>query len=491
MKQSCGSFLIVYLGLQSFTFAGDQAYIPAPAVPDYETCSLITVDNGLGGTYQKQDSACMSRNAEKQRNYQAAVEAYNRSLRMVQDGGSSASSSTSNQMTLQKPVEPQYEDCKSVETNLGNYSYDYACMSRNQAKKRDYDIQMMGWNKYQQEQAQANQADMSEQQRLAAERMKAESASEALRKAQEENARSAANSKKGAGQAMGVSVAFAAAFAASCAGVATCNYGFLASSIAFGLMSGQSSKQAGQNTQSQMAACKAQAQLSSSGVDCSGISTGSTTPTLSSSALVPNTFDSNGKCVTDKATCDKITSNLPAGMNIKDVIDKSNSFATNPPYTINPDGTVTTKNGKTFKAGDFKDRQSLMAAGLTAEQADATLAAINKSGLKPSGQFDNVAADLKGKDAKGLSKTNFGGVAISGSGGSDSSAAAGLVESAGGALGSKAIGGSGKDGKRNPAAAGLTRDFNGESIGAAGDDIFTMMNRRYKVKTAQDAFISN
>ena len=50
---------------------------------------------------------------------------------------------------------------------------------------------------------------------------------------------------------------------------------------------------------------------------------------------------------------------------------------------------------------------------------------------------------------------------------------------------------SGSNDGRNPAGEGLTRDFNGEAIGSAGDDIFSMMNRRYKMKTAQDSFISN
>lgn len=36
--------------------------------------------------------------------------------------------------------------------------------------------------------------------------------------------------------------------------------------------------------------------------------------------------------------------------------------------------------------------------------------------------------------------------------------------------------------------AGLTKNFNGEPIGVAADDIFTMMKRRYKVKEQQDNF---
>lgn len=36
--------------------------------------------------------------------------------------------------------------------------------------------------------------------------------------------------------------------------------------------------------------------------------------------------------------------------------------------------------------------------------------------------------------------------------------------------------------------AGLTKNFNGEPIGVSADDIFVMMNRRYKVKEQQDNF---
>jgi hypothetical protein len=36
--------------------------------------------------------------------------------------------------------------------------------------------------------------------------------------------------------------------------------------------------------------------------------------------------------------------------------------------------------------------------------------------------------------------------------------------------------------------AGLTKNFNGEKIGVAAENIFNMMTRRYKTKEKQDSF---
>jgi len=43
---------------------------------------------------------------------------------------------------------------------------------------------------------------------------------------------------------------------------------------------------------------------------------------------------------------------------------------------------------------------------------------------------------------------------------------------------------------RKPSSEGLAREYNGEMIGVAGDDIFLMMNKRYKIKNDHDTFIS-
>lgn len=45
-----------------------------------------------------------------------------------------------------------------------------------------------------------------------------------------------------------------------------------------------------------------------------------------------------------------------------------------------------------------------------------------------------------------------------------------------------------KTDERNPATAGLTKNFNGEPIGVAADSIFAMMSRRYQLKNNQKTF---
>jgi len=490
MKQSFAALAILGLSLSlhaegSMDQANSGTYLKPPAAPQYETCGYTTVENGHGGTYQVQDQACQNRNAEKQRNYSAALEVYNRSSRMLSADASKSS----------KPATPVYEDCKTTETGSGGYYMDYACQQRNQAKQNDYNIQMSGWNKMQEEESKTNQAAQSEEQRRALAEAQSASATEALRKAQEQNQKSASSSNKAATITQALSIASGVAFAVSCAGAgATCNYAFLAASIGFGMMSSKNSRQASQNVASAASACATQAQLNaSSNTDCNAVANTQTGAT----PLVPGVFNTNGECVaSDKSICDKIIADLPAGTNIKDVVKGASTFAMTPPYKTNPDGSVTTKDGKTFKASDFNNKEALMAAGLSEEQAAAAMSSMGKAGLgSPSSGVEQAKADLK--DAHGK-KIDFGGGSISGSS-SEGSGAAGAGMEASGALSSKSIGGSASGagnghnglGKRNPAGEGLTRDFNGESIGAAGDDIFSMMNRRYKMKTAQDTFISN
>jgi len=484
MKQSIGTLIILGLSLSlqaqtSMDQANNSTYLKPPAAPQYEVCGYVTVDNGYGGTYQVADQACRDRNAEKQRNYNAAIEVYNRSSRMMSSDAS----------TTTKPVEPTYENCQTNDVENGGYRVDYACQRRNQDKQRDYNIQISAWNKMQQEQAMNNQAAQSEEQRRALAEAQAQSATEALRKAQEQNQKSASRSQKAATITQGISIAFGVSYAATCAAFGGCQTPLLVASIAFGLLSSKSSRQASQNVASGVSACQTQSQLNSSGSgDCSAIANTPTNPTP-----ITSVFDQNGNCIaSDKSLCDQVTAGLPPGTNIKDVVKGASQFAMTPPFKTNADGSVTTKDGKTFKPSDFASKEALMAAGLSADEASAAMAAIGKAGLGlPKDGLAGAKEDLK--TAASGKKVDFGGGEIGGGSGSDSAAAAGNTS---GSLGSKAIGGGlaggdGRDSKRNPAGAGLTRDFNGEAIGAAGDDIFSMMNRRYKMKTAQDSFISN
>lgn len=487
MKQSLNVFIALAFAASTLHA---ETFLKPPDPPVYETCGNITVA-GENGSYQVRDTACLSRNSEKQRNYNAMVEAYNRSRAMISDDASKTV----------KPVEPTYEKCDVNASSNGQYYNDYACLSRNQKLKHDYDIQIDAWNRMQSMQALQDQKALSDQQKAAVAEVQAGSAAESLAKAAAQNAKSSKQSNTAAIVTGALSVAAGVKFAFTCATLAGCQPGYLAASIAFGMMSAQSSKQAHENDMSAFAACTAQSQISttSSQTCVNPVSydpvkydpvTGLpiTTPGDQISKLVPETFDQNGNCVaTDKNICSQIIAGLPPGQNIQDTLKGMNAFAGAPPYKFNPDGSATTKDGKIYKPEDLKNLEAMKAAGLTDAQAQLALAAMSKaSGVAPTSALETAAADLKNAENKA---TDFGGFAISGSGAADQAKS---NDDKSGDVSTSGIGGSGKGKglKRNPAGEGLTRDFNGDTIGAAGDDIFSMMNRRYKMKTAQDSFMS-
>lgn len=138
-------------------------------------------------------------------------------------------------------------------------------------------------------------------------------------------------------------------------------------------------------------------------------------------------------------------------------------------------GKITGADGKVFKVSDFDSPASMKAAG------------FSDSVIK--GLMDKAAK----LEAEALAKV--GGVAASGfqdgGGGAPSSLSAGTGVDDGS---EKSGGGGGRGGARNPAAgtgvAGLSKDYNGDPIGVAQDELFLMMTRRYKVKEKQDSFFS-
>jgi hypothetical protein len=462
------------LGFSSVAFSQSQTFLKAPEAPVYETCAKI--EQFTGGrddqsSYKIDDPACTQRNAIKQRDYSGAVTAYQRAQRML---SGDASASTEPKLVL--------EECG---TDVTTGQQDYSCQIRNQQNQHDYSIQKSAWDQMKNDEAlAAQQATASEEQRLLAE-MKAKSATEALQLAAQKNQAAADKSGSAAGITAGISAGLSAQFAATCATVAGCQYGYLAASIAFQMMSAKNSKQAAENAYSGYNACLMNAQLSSSTSSC-GVAPVAFDPTKPNAASLSKIFDSNGNCISAKPEeCTAIKNALPAGLNIKDVLSKSSSFATDPLFKTNKDGTVTTKDGKTYKPSDFESVESLKAAGLSEAQAQAALSSINKATAPGSG-LDNLKNDLKSKTAD--KPTDFGGFAISGSG-TETIRSNDGKNGAGGTLGSRSIGGS-ENAQRTPAGEGLVRDFNGETIGVAGDDIFSMMNRRYKTKTVQGSFIS-
>ncbi len=478
MKQLLGIFSMLSYCAQGY--AGNEVFLKAPTAPTYETCQYIKVDNNNGGTYETQDAACLNRNGKLKSDYSAALSTYNQA---------SALYDKSTNTTI-KPTPPVLEECKTLDNGNGQLYSDYSCQARNQSAQQKYNFQTQAWNISQEGQAQLTEAELAKKQAEAEALMKSQSASEALQKAIAENQKASDKAKSASSMASTVSAVLGLAYAGTCAMMGGCQQPLLIASIGFALMSALSSKQASENANSGYQACIAQNKISSATTDCgsapSQFNISSATP--KGSSLVPSVFDSNGNCVaSDKSLCTVAIANLPAGTNIKDITKGASTFAS--PFTLNPDGSATLKGGKILKPSDFKDKNSLIAAGYSADQATAAMAAIAKGSVGfPASGLEKAAAELK----DGKLNPDFAGSFMSGSGsGSESGKGTGLGSSGG--LDSKNIGGGSANGAhdRNPAGEGLTRDFNGEAIGAAGDDIFSMMNRRYKMKTSQDSFISN
>lgn len=141
------------------------------------------------------------------------------------------------------------------------------------------------------------------------------------------------------------------------------------------------------------------------------------------------------------------------------------------------------KNGKeyTFYPDEFRDEKSLMGFGLTSTQAKkalAELAEVEETAKK-------ALADAK-KAGEGLEASSHAslGIGLGSSGDSGAGAAMDMESNRSFKDELKAV-----EETRKPSSAGLVKDFHGDMIGAAGDDIFTMMNRRYQLKNEQDTFV--
>jgi hypothetical protein len=265
--------------------------------------------------------------------------------------------------------------------------------------------------------------------------------------------------------------------------------GFAAAGAAFMLLNGKANNQADQHAASATEACKTFNQLSSAQKDCSGAAT--TTQTI---PPVTTWYDNDGKCKkTAPPECNNIagtgsgstTAKIPS--NCKDASGKPISCVTAgmESFKQNPDGSIKVKTPsgyKTYTITDFADKKSMMAAGLTAAQADALMDQLYGK---------NSILSKAGLEAKELAKD--GGKKMSDFTGTGSGLGAGTnvvnldaVKNANKKFGEKLD----PSADRRPSSEGMTREFNGDLIGAAGDDIFTMMKRRYNLKAEQDTFIS-
>jgi len=135
-------------------------------------------------------------------------------------------------------------------------------------------------------------------------------------------------------------------------------------------------------------------------------------------------------------------------------------------------GVVKLPNGNTINASQLGDPAAMKAAGLSDGDIAAFKDIMNQATAK--GQAAAAAKGLDKSDTNGLGDDLAVGSGRSLGGGAGTAASSGAVRAAG----------------RDPAQVeGLTRNYNGEQIGVASDNLFTLINRRYSLHAQQQNFI--
>ncbi len=403
-------------------------------------------------------------------------------------GGYSMVNSTTT--ALVAPVPPVLPSCEVRTTDPDGQvviTMDQACLASNQQKERDYAFQSNCYSQASQAQQQAQQAAATAEQARLAQQAQLASAKAAAESAQNKNKEGSQIYQMAAIGCAATSAVYAGLFAASC--TPKCEMSLLVKSLAFAALSMLASKQASSHDSVADNACTAASAMSSDGGSCGGApapynpSTFPSNLTGTGPGTIGSIFDQNGKCIGSAAACASIISNLPPGTNIKDGITKLNSFSnsSSKPFKVDKDGNLITKDGKKFKPEDFQSEKSMLAAGLSAADAKSLMGDINRA----SGGF-NAAGALAKENGKGDGSKD-GAFGENGAGGAGAGGKGSGLNANGGANGGKDLAGS----KREIASVeGLAVDFNGDLIGNARDDIFKMMNRRYKLKNSQDNFIA-
>jgi len=451
----------------------------------YEQCQMIdqsytVFENGqrVQKTRQIQDPACVARNNAKSKTRAVANEGLQRA-NAINSGNSEG---------LLKPTPPADPQCGSQnDTVTGEYNASYyQCMQNYNNQYREYQRQLTSYNQAMESQQQSQQnADKAQQDAIA--KMNDSSATGSMSEIQAKNNKGKQMYTLAAAVAAGIAVTWytnsaacfstCAAFGSGCCSLAP---GMMATGVAYMLLNGMANKQSSQHAQSALSACTAYNQMSTDKKDCSQ---DGQSPAVTVSSIDPNT----GQCKPDAPPeCQQGLNQ--AGVKIpvtKDANGKVNKMAgaeINKMATMLPDGRVKDKNGKIWSLSDFADKKSMMAAGLSSADAGKIFdelygknGALAKNGLLS-------AKDALKEDSK---KSSFGGLGLS-SGGTN------VVDV------NKSEGSQNKVFKdnlkevenRKPSSEGLAREYKGEMIGVAGDDIFLMMNKRYKFKNEQDSFIS-
>lgn len=446
-------FFILHVSLSSQAQTNN---IPKPAEPVYETCGQIAVPTENGGTIMETDYACLQRNSSKRRQYDAALDSYNRSLRL----------SNADSTDLVKPAEPRYEQCPPQDPE--NYYYS-PCEQRNDALRRDYQFQLDVYNK-----AKAAQEGGGQNNSMAS--VQNTSALASANQAQNKND----DSKKIYElAAMGCTIAAAYYFTVWASTTCccppypapfTCPAPFK-EMVMYSAFAGMAQSQAQSNANVAYQSCLVASQISSGARNCTP--PGGFDPGQGLNSL----FDVNGRCVGNQADCNVILGKLPPGTNIKDAMKGLSTFASSKKaIKTDKDGNLVDSNGKKYSPANMTEAD-LKALGLNPAAAKSLMADLKKNAAEA------IAAANKSLATKTQpAKPNLG---VGGANGASMSAAA--TNAANGKIGQEKD----LDKQRDIASAeGLVRDFNGEQIGVAGDDIFKMMSRRYLLKDSQDSFVA-
>lgn len=135
------------------------------------------------------------------------------------------------------------------------------------------------------------------------------------------------------------------------------------------------------------------------------------------------------------------------------------------------------KNNKAYSVSDFASPQAMAAAGFSKSSIDQAMAMAK-------------AAEGKAAESSLANQNNGGGYEEGGGGHGGGSTTIAIEEDASalGPSGASGLGGNDKNDELTRGVAGLSKNYHGNPIGVAADDIFKMMARRYQLKEKQDTF---
>jgi len=155
-------------------------------------------------------------------------------------------------------------------------------------------------------------------------------------------------------------------------------------------------------------------------------------------------------------------------------------------YTYDPKTGTIKAGDKTYKASDFANSGAMSAAGFPKSSIDQAMAGANAMSKRAEKNWAKVKKTIGAATAANGFDEGGGGGAGGGAAAFSDEMGAGAGYGYGGAGGATGAG----IGREPTAVAGMQKNFNGEPIGVAGDSIFEMMKRRFKVKDKQNAFFN-